>query len=254
MNNNTLNIDFHKSFEQSENIINTCKNISSICNEKDILNNSFFVDTEYDNFSDFPWLYYASHNSEIIGFISIYIIDSYNIEICGFVLPKYRRNKIATELFSMMVMDFNSKSFVLSMNTDNKIGKKFVHQMGFEYRSTECSMKLLKQDYKTFHNVLSLAPEKQGEEIVITGLLDGKEIGRSVTSVFHNTVCIHDVEIFERYRRKGYGYRLIGTLLNHIFEKYDTAVLHVTKENIPAYNLYQKLGFKTIEELEYYEL
>lgn len=254
MNYNNLKIEFHKSFRQSDTTINLCKNISSACNIFDKLNNPFFVDEEYNSLSGFPWLYYATIETEVIGFVSTYIIDSYNVEICIFVLPKYRKNKIATRLFSMMVSDFNSQSFQLSMDVGNDTGKSFVHQMGFAYASTECVMQLDKEKYSSLPNTMTLTPEKQKDEIIITGLVDGKEIGHAVISVFDDTVCIHDVEVFEKYRRNGYGYRLMGTLLNHTFEKYNTAILHVTKENVPAYNLYKKLGFRLEQELSYYEL
>lgn len=247
-------VKFHKSFHQARNLIDAIKKISLLCNQFDGLHNPFFVEDTYKNSSVFPWLYYATDNSKIIGFLSIYVIDTYNVEICGFVLPEYRRNKIGTNLFSMMVMDFHSKSFQLSMDVENEIGKTFVSQMGFEHASTECSMQLAKNNYTEFKETLSLTPQKQGSEIIITGILNGKEIGQSIISVFNTTVCIHDVEIYEQYREKGCGYQLIGTLLNHIFEKYNLAILHVTKENTPAYRLYKKIGFETVQELEYYEI
>lgn len=251
---NTNNISFQKSFNQTTELINACAEISSICNDFDGLNNPFFVDTEYDNFSKFSWLYYAMVDTKTVGFISVYIIDSYNVEICGFVLPEYRRNKIASNLFARMVIDFAGMSFQLSMSPDNDFGKAFVHKMGFVYCSTECSMQLKKEQHTVFKDTLSLNPEKQDDEIFVRGLLDGKEIGHSTISIFDNIVCIHDVEIYEEYRGNGYGHKLIGTLLNHIFEKYDKAILHVTKENEPAYRLYKKVNFEVVEELEYYEV
>jgi GNAT superfamily N-acetyltransferase len=248
------NIKFHKTFQQTSDLIHSCEKISSTCNEFDGLQNPFFVDDAYEDYSDFPWLYYASIHSHMVGFLSIYKIDSYNMEICGFVLPQYRRNKIATSLFSKMVTDFESKYFQLSMDLNNDFGKAFVSQMGFGYCSTECSMKLDKNDFSPFNNTLELIPEKQQQQILIHGRFNDVEVGRAIISVFHSTACIHDVEIFEEYRRNGYGYKLIATLLNHIFEKYDSTFLHVTKENIPAYNLYRKIGFQVVRELEYYDL
>lgn len=251
---NKPNIKFQKSFKQTSELVNFCKEISSICNDFDGLNNPFFIDTEYDNFLKIPWLYYATIDLKIVGFISVYVIDSYNVEICGFILPEYRRGKVASNLFAMMVMDFEEMSFTLSMSPDNDFGKAFAYKMGFTYCTTECSMQLKKEQHISFKDALSLNPEKQDDEFFIRGLIDGREIGHSTISVFDTVVCIHDVEVYEEYRSKGYGYRLIGTLLNHIFEKYDSAILHVTKENEPAYRLYKKVGFEVVEELEYYEV
>lgn len=251
---NNLKINFHKSFQQTESFIASCHKISSVCNHFDQQKNPFFIDEEYDSLSRKPWLYYATLDTEMIGFLSVYVIDAYNVEICCFVLPEYRRKKVATNLFSRMVVDYDCQSFQLSMATGNKTGKAFATKMGFEYCSTECSMQLDKKNFSVFKDTLSLIPEKQNDEISVCGNIDGTEVGRSVISVFNNTVCIHNVEIYEEYRGKGYGYLFIGTLLNHIFAKYDTAILHVTKENAPAYGLYRKIGFETVQELEYYEL
>lgn len=251
---NIYTLKFQKSYNLTQRLVNSCKKISSICNDFDGLNTPFFIDTEYDNFSKLPWLYYCTYNSQIVGFVSVYVINTQNVEICGFVLPEYRRNKIATNLFARVVCDFNSVSFQLSLTPDNDFGKRFIKKMGFEYCSTECSMQLKKEQHVTYSNALSLTPEKQDDEIIVRALLAGTEIGISVISVFDNIVCIHDVEVYEEFRGKGYGYRLIGTLLNHIFEKYDSAILHVTKENEPAYRLYKKIGFEVVEELEYYEV
>ena len=251
---NTDTTKFHKSYNLTQELVNSCEKMSTECNDFDGLNTPFFIDTEYENFSQLPWLYYCTLDSKIVGFISVYIIDTHNVEICGFVLPEYRRNKIATNLFAQMVCDFDSVSFQLSLQAENDFGKSFINKMGFEYCSTECSMQLKKEQHIAYTNQLSLSPEKQDGEIIVRALLAGAEIGVSIISVFDNIVCIHDVEVYEDFRGKGYGYRLINTLLNHVFEKYELAILHVTKENEPAYRLYKKVGFEIIQELEYYEL
>lgn len=252
MNMDTLK--FHKSHRFTQELVDSCEKISSECNDFDGLDTPFFIDMEYDNHSKLPYLYYAVSDSQIVGFLSVYVIDSHNAEICVFVLPQYRRNKIASNLFAMMVYDYKSVSFQLSLEGDNDFGKSFIGKMGFGYCSTECSMQLKKEQYIPSGNLLSLTPEKQDDGIIVRGLSDGKEIGSCVISVFDNIVCIHDVEVYETYRGKGHGYQLVNTLLNHIFEKYDSAILHVTKENEPAYRLYKKVGFEVIQELEYYEV
>lgn len=249
-----LTINFHTSYKQDNDLYNACKEISDFCNTKDLQNNSFFIDDEYDEASDYPWLYYATNNSDIIGFISIYIIDSYNLELCGFVLPKYRRNKVATKLFSMMTADFPSYSFQCSMMPGNNSGKLFVNQMGFEHCSTECSMYLSKEEFIPSNEELSLQVEKQDDGLIIHGHFNMLCVGHVFISDSGSTVCIHDVEIYEKYRGNGYGYKLIMTILNYIFKKYSQVLLHVTKDNIPAHNLYKKVGFKTLETLEYYLL
>lgn len=253
MNNNSI-IKFHTSYNQTDYLLKKIQEISLICNEYDNISHPFFKDDEYQNSSVYPWLYYAAIDSEIIGFIAPYIIDSYNIEFCEFILPEYRRKKIATQLFSRMISDFTSQCFSCSIIPENNIGKAFLNQIGFKYASTECSMSLFKENFKPFKNELSLNIEKQDDNLIIYGIFDAIEIGQVIISDFDTTVCIHDVEIYEQYGRQGYGLKLLKTTLNYIFKKYDQAILHVTKENLPAYNLYKKIGFITTEILEYYEL
>lgn len=248
------NITFQKTYSLSTDLVQSCFHLSDICNETDHLSNPCFVDEDYDADCGLPCLYYALDNSDIIGFLSVYIIDSYNAEICIFVLPKYRKNQVGSELFARMVADYNSYSFQLSMVPKNEIGKQFISKMGFEYCSTECSMELIRDNYFPVKNTVSLTPVKHANEIIITGMISKQEIGQCIISVFDDFVCIHDVEIWEKYRGKGYGYRLITTVLNHIFEKYNNVVLHVTKDNIPAYHLYTKVGFHILQELDYYAL
>ena len=251
---------FEKSFLQTKELTDTCEKISSLCNDFDGLNTPFFIDAEYDNSSKLPYLYYCVFESQIVGFLSVYPIDTHNAEICGFVLPEYRRKKIASHLFAMMVCDFSDVSFQLSLPPENDFGKCFANKMGFQYCATECSMTIKKEQFASTQNSLSLVSEKSEDglspdgSLIIHGISDGTEIGSCLISDFDRIVCIHDVEIYEKYRGKGYGYQLICALLHHVFPKYDSAILHVTKENEPAYRLYKKVGFEVVEELEYYEV
>ncbi len=249
-----MNIEYNKSFCKTQNLINDCRRISQICNDYDNQKNPFFIDEEYKDFSDYPCVYFAMENNKIVGFISVYVIDKYNVELCGFVLPEYRRNQIASNLFFRMVMDFDSSSFRLPTDCGNEIGAKFAKKMGFVYTATECSIKLEKGDFDADFVSVDLSPHKENDEIEITGSIDDIQIGQVIISAFDMCACIHDVEVFEKFRRNGYGYRMMCSVLKDIFDKYDSAILHVTKENIPAYEMYKKIGFEEIEVLKYFEI
>lgn len=249
-----MNIEYNKSFCKTQNLINYCRQISEICNKYDNLCNPFFIDDEYKDFSDYPCIYLALEDEKIIGFLSVFVIDDYNVELCGFVLPQYRRNEIASNLFYRMVMDFHTASFRLPMAVDNEAGENFASKMGFLYGATECSMQLQKNCFQPDFVPVELSPHKEDDQIEIAGFIDGIQIGRVIISAFDMSVCIHDVEVIEQFRRNGYGFRIMCSVLKDIFKKYDKAILHVTKENVPAYNLYQKLGFEELEVLKYFEI
>jgi ribosomal protein S18 acetylase RimI-like enzyme len=251
---NTSDIKYIKSFEQTQKLQNEIKRIYSICSKHYSVKQPFFIDTDYDRSSELPWLYYATISDTMQGFLSVYPIDDYNVEFCLFVLPEATRQGIGTKLFSMMATDFSDYALQGSLTQDNNIGKSFSQKMGFAFSSTECSMKLTKSDFVFSGSPLSISAEKADNIFIITGIAKGKEIGQVCISDSGSTACIHDVEIYEPFRRKGYGYQLLGTVLTAIFKNHVTAVLHVTKDNYPAYNLYKKLGFNLVESLDYYEL
>ena len=53
-------------------------------------------------------------------------------------------------------------------------------------------------------------------------------------------VCTHP-----DHRGKGYAKSLSGILIDEIINRGDKPFLHVMTHNVPAYKLYEKLGFKT---------
>jgi ribosomal protein S18 acetylase RimI-like enzyme len=247
-------IKYQKSFCKSNSLISVLDEINTRCNEEDHLEHHYFIDEDYHDFSDKPCAYLAKCGEETVGFLCPYEIDRYNIEFCLFVLPEYRRQKIGSQLFFHLVMDYQERSFSTSLLPGNQIGKDFLENIGFTYGCCECSMALLKNSFKPVTPKMELDVHKEEDEIYVTGLIGDIEIGSFAFTVSNTTACIHDVEVKEDLRRKGYGYQMVASALQDIFEKYDTVILHVTKENVPAYHLYKKLNFRVLEELDYYEL
>lgn len=247
-------IKYEKSYCKSKNLLTVLEKINMDCNKEDHLDHHFFIDEEYHDFSDKPCPYIAKNEEKVIGFLCPYEIDQYNMEFCIFILPTYRRKKIASQLFFHMVNDFRERSYSASLIPENEIGRHFLERMGFTYGCRECSMALVEKNFKPTTPKMKLDVHKEDDEIYVTGLVGDIEIGTFAFSVSNTTACIHDVEVKEDLRRHGYGFQMVSSALQDIFSKYDTVILHVTKENIPAYNLYKKLNFQVLEELDYYEL
>ena len=251
---NQEQLSFQKHYTKNTALLQSINQIHRQCCDFDAINHHLFFDGEYQDYSDIPFAYTASIAQQTVGFLCPYVIDRYNVEFCLFVLPKYRCSRIGMNLFFQMVHDFGTQSFRASLHPDNEIGKAFLTQLGFTYGCRECSMALNKNEFTPSALKLELLVEKTDEFLVITGLIDDIEVGNLKLTAFDMTACIHDVEIKEKFRRNGYGFRLLTSALIDIFEKYERVILHVTKENLPAYRLYQKIGFKILEELDYYEL
>ena len=80
----------------SENIIEQCSQLANVCNEADGFKSSFFIDNEQPPFLEnvLPTLFLAYNDfNELMGFLSVYIYDEYECEVCLFVHPEYIRRK-----------------------------------------------------------------------------------------------------------------------------------------------------------------
>lgn len=78
---------------------------------------------------------------------------------------------------------------------------------------------------------------------------DGSTIGRQLVHRDAGYVRLVDVALLERWRRRGIGSELLGSLLNECRQSGDRIGLRVVKAN-PAISLYQRLGFNVFAEDE----
>ena len=81
---------------------------------------------------------------------------------------------------------------------------------------------------------------------------DGKPIGTAMVEKRGKIGYIETVMVHPNFRRKGTATQLMKTAINYVQKrKSNKALLHVLSENHPAKNLYQKLGFKKFETIQY---
>ena len=217
-----------------------------------------------------PYVYLMYNDKDqLIAYLGYVAIDDNNIEMCITVDPDYRRQKIATNLFLRLVAEYETKSFSIAIDPDNTTAKHFLEKIGFTYSSTEAAMQLSKEDFSFDAEPIELKSENYISEndenmipqtiypsntLKITGIVDGEEVGYLYISYAEVCFALFDIEIKENYREMGYGNRLLQTALKDAFKHANTVVLHVSSNNIPAINLYQKIGFKTSQKVDMYEL
>lgn len=234
-------------------IINSCLDLANYINKFDNMSNPIFDIDDFRSTGKLPILYYATENNKLVGFIGISLVDGNEIEICGFVLPQYRNLKIASHLLEMVFDDYEDFKITIPITSDNSLGKHFLKSYDAKYETTECIMELNKHDYHFRCDEIKLSTSFNQQTIIFTAYADNNEVG--VACVYNdNTFIIHNVEIYEKYRGMKYGQKLLHSLLVEQFKHSDKATLHVTKENVPAFNLYTKLGFTISRQLEYYSL
>ena len=242
------NLSFEFISEINDKLYEYLSNIANICNKFDNVKNTFFIDNEdcettidnepneniKDNNTledDYSKVIIAKKDKTIIGFISIYLIDESTAEICGFVLPEYRNNNIGNYLMEKLSYEMEDFYISIPVAKDNKTAPNFLKTNGYYPSTTECSMVI---------NTDNIVEKPSSFDCSI----DFKKTENEDEIIF---------EIFKAFRGNGYSKLLLQYSLYDIKNICQNIILHVTKENVPAYNLYKKLNFITTSEIIYYD-
>lgn len=86
-----------------------------------------------------------------------------------------------------------------------------------------------------------------GPVIYVSKQVEGKLVGCGYGAIEGDYMGIFDIVVDEAYRGKGYGKDLMNGIVGAASEKnVKTAYLQVSGGNVPAENLYEKLGFKEL--------
>lgn len=248
------NYIFSKTVQLNHTLKLQCDDLYNKCCNSDNLKHSYCLEDEFDILPEVPRLYYVNSNEQLLGFLSVYIIDSNSVEISIFVHPDRRRKHIGQQLLGNFLDDYKISNIEISVHPDNLIGIDFLKKNNFSYVSTELLMSV---QLKTF-----TAPENSSNFELITGnssqyhyVNKGIEIVSCDISKFNDEyIFISNVETLTKYRGKGYGHQFLQEVLYDLSHMYTGALLHVSKENTPAYNLYRKLGFQINDSTVTYTL
>lgn len=86
----------------------------------------------------------------------------------------------------------------------------------------------------------------------ITALFDDGNLAAfaGVNARFESICQIGTVYVPPRYRGKGFGYSVVSSHLDRLFNNYNRIVLFVNRNNKRALHLYKKVGFRPVGELE----
>ncbi|MCK5093227.1 MAG: GNAT family N-acetyltransferase [Spirochaetes bacterium] len=86
----------------------------------------------------------------------------------------------------------------------------------------------------------------------ITALFDGGDLVAfaGVNARFENNCQIGTVYVLPEHRGKGFGYSVVSSHLDRLFNKYNRIVLFVNRNNKGALHLYKNVGFRPVGELE----
>lgn len=246
-------IIIHKAYKISSDLKKNCFDIYNKC----LKYNKFIPTLFQDNIANatLPILYYATCNGTQIGFIHVDCLEGFYAELYGYVLPEFRNQKIMSLLFDTLLNDYDDYTMTITIDPRNRNEMNIISHFGFECVRTEYLMKTDLQKFKPQKNTVLLKsiPTESGEKYLY--IEDNKIIGSCIVDKINSScACIHDVFINENDRNQGYGLILMTSILSHLNSDFHYAILHVTKENIAAVKLYNKLGFEVVESAFVFEI
>ena len=276
--------DIKKAYAISDDLREICINIYEICkNENPYISELFFGETENVTLpvsdseashdislpvSDIetshdislPVLYYGVSEGNIVGFLSADCYGNGTVDICGYVLPKYRKLKLMSSLFDSFLTDYDNFYISATLNSKNSTGCAILSYLGFEKKATEYMMKLSFSNtcYKPLPKYVKMSVESftnNSKCFKFAMFVRDMSVGNCLVEVFNDkAVCIHDVLIAEEYRGMGYGHKMLESVISYLSKDFAYAILHVSGNNSYAFSLYKKLGFLVVDSAEIYEM
>ncbi|MBE5959232.1 MAG: GNAT family N-acetyltransferase [Lachnospiraceae bacterium] len=258
---NITDYSIKRIYSITDDILLSCTNIVSLCNDKTNYPHSFFFDEEAfvsspsnENIpeDELPVMYIASNKDGVIGFISTYYLDDY-IEVCSFVHPSLFGQGIFSATYNLFMEDYAGYDIIASCFPEDTELKSFLEHLGFKLKKSELLMKLEKEKKNSFSTDIEIKKNIYESEICYTIYSNETiPIGEGYAFLDECSSTIHDIFVKEDFRGNGFGFKLVNYMIEDLFATKNSILLHVTKENAAAYSLYKKLGFETVEQLDYF--
>lgn len=215
--------------------------------------NSKFVDSPYVKYRDVA--YHRIRGMKYGAFLDVYA-DPEDTSIGNIVVaadPLARGTGIADKLVKKLLKNAKStglKTLHWKANKDNIPSIKLAERNGF-YRGPDEDGKCLyiydiePNRVSTKFQVKEEATDNPNDPISstatkLTFYLQDEKIGEaSISAVDTTTGFLYDVEVFPKYRGKGYG----TDIMHYIMTNYNVTELTVEQSNTKAIKLYEKFGF-----------
>lgn len=217
----------------------------------------------YDQFSYSPYLgedgieddfFVLTYEEELLtGFLSCFMTET--ADITGFVHPNFRCRGIFSQMFGV-VFDSIEDSGVEEILFAGKKGQPGFCECAKKLKATDTITEYLLQYHKTaiphseIYGDYTLLQEEASLEYHFH--LNGREIGHCNLWIEPTRINIFDLFVDPPFRGKGYGRKILKTVL-FLLEDYDqTILLQVSDKNKPAYGLYTTCGFEIIQSVLFY--
>lgn len=185
---------------------------------------------------------WSKDKREILVFQSFY-------EKIGF-RTKSNRSEMICNLENYEIEN-NRYKLSLEIITDDKINDSIIEAISKSYAKSKDKLHKIERlgDFnicKDFLKKLKTTFEQLGFELkYITAKSSGNLCAGMITATSKIKGMVLEVGVLPKFRKKGIGLKLVTDYMNNLKkEELNEVILAVDKENLPAIELYQKLGFK----------
>lgn len=272
--------------KQKDNI----NNLQKTCNDFENLKGKVFLSNEINFNKDIPCFFLGYEEEKLVAFLTIFVPTREEGELSTFTHPAYRKkgnfkrllkeavealrkNGVPKILFVAEPESYTSKEvlkkigetkLIRSEYTMSYLKEKFQknkNRKGLKFKLvsednkkiySQITEEIFKMSEGTSNNFVENAIKSTDRDAYI-GYLNSEKIGVFNMNYTEDGVFLYGLGIRECFQRKGYGEEFLNFALEKAFEKGEKAVLDVDSDNMPAYNLYKKLGFKIDFQADYYE-
>ncbi|PKR77679.1 GNAT family N-acetyltransferase [Halalkalibacillus sediminis] len=243
--------------------------------------NWYFLRTRTSEEDDF--FYYDGE--KLVGYLALYYMGG-DYEMCGMVHPDYRRKGIFEELFHRALHALTDREFdrlFINAPADatnakhalDKVNAKYdysVYQMRWkkqELPEPDQSVKLRRAEWKDAEKMIDIdvqsyfldregayelnhsLNQEQGQRAYLIEF-DGEDIGKIRIKKEGMESYIFGFAILPEYQRKGYGKKALIEAVRMEQCEGQSIFIEVETNNEFALNLYQSVGFKTLQTQDFY--
>lgn len=253
----------------------------TICNKYDNITYDMFMENG-ENCNDIKCFYFYTENNIIVSFLSLFMPYEDCLNVYGCTLPLYRNKGIFSLLLSSLTNELNNYNIspkMLSFPIKSELPAfknaiQYLNNRNYFIKDTEYMLRYdLKSDKDTLSkslfvsdiNNLELEYEETENENEYSLWLGDSYIGgclvhysdtnnyTSNDNTFTSTATIYDYGIADKYQGLGYGKAGLKLILDSLrYNHISYVILHTSKSNKKAFNLYTGCGFNIIESIDYY--
>lgn len=215
----------------------------------------FYTEIQNTPYSSF---HFFTDKGSLVSFMGIMPVSENTVELTSYTFPQFRRRGYFTHLLkqAMEELTFIPGIRILSEQKLNFpfIINTFSHQEYLMMLDKDCRIPVLPAGNTALLEYAYGESAETRYDFVLTENDIPVGILKITCEPSADTACLHHVKIRRHLRGRGYGYMLVSRALEVFRQKKNCdIVLHVTSTNTAATHLYQKLGFKIIQSLDYYQ-